>query len=121
MKAAASTNGKLPGGMHIAVGASVWVAKPLCARKAGHRLAECLTLRPRPVLRPRIPSRAQRAEGLDLVLVLHDQQVGKVQAGGLDLQQYLAGAWLGCGLLGPLQGLDPGWVVPCMHIVSPIF
>ena len=43
---------------------------------------------------------------LHLVLVLHDQQVGEIQAGGLDFNQHLARLGLGRGSFGPGQGVD---------------
>ena len=54
---------------------------------------------------------------LDLVLVLHNQQVGKVQGGCLDFNQHFAGFGHGCGQLLPDKGIYAGGVVakPGMH------
>ena len=98
--------------------------EPARARKTGHMLAHLEMfdtfahgLHHAGVFRARHKGQGR----LDLVFVLHDQQIGKVQAGSLDFQQHLAGAGLRCGLLGPFQCFDAGGggAEPCVHILSP--
>ncbi|MOA37885.1 hypothetical protein D3C78_1595140 [compost metagenome] len=50
----------------------------------------------------------ERQGRLDLVLVLHDQQVGEVQARRFDFNQHFAGLGHGGRHLRPLQGIDAG-------------
>ena len=54
---------------------------------------------------------------LHLVLVLHDQDVGEVQARGLDRDAHFAGLRLGRGQFLPDQGIDADGVLaqPGMH------
>ena len=66
-------------------------------------------------------ARHKRQRRLHLIFVLNDQNIGKVQAGSLDLQQHLARFGLGCGQLGPGQGVnaDRVFTEPGMHFESP--
>jgi hypothetical protein len=57
---------------------------------------------------------------LHLVLVLHDQQIGEIQAGRLDFEQHLPGARRGRGQLRPLQLVYARGrgAKPSVHVVS---
>ncbi len=96
MKAAASTWPKPSGsGMHSAAGASVWVPKPPVPDRQATFWPTFRCVTPSPTACDDAGVFGARHEGqgrLHLVLVLHDQQVGKVQARRLDLDQHLARA-----------------------------
>ena len=123
MKAAASSKAKPGGsGMHSAAAATqAWVPKPPVPPKAATASAD---LQVRHAVADRLDhagvlgARHEGQRRLDLVLVLHDQQVGEVEARGLDLDQHLAGLGLGRRQLLPLQRLDADRVLakPCMHV-----
>jgi hypothetical protein len=59
---------------------------------------------------------------LDLVFVLHDQQVGEIQAGRLDFNQDFAGLGLGRRQFFPGQGVYAGGIFtkPGLHERSPM-
>ena len=99
-------------------------AKAARARQAGHVLAYLQVGHPfahglhgTGIFRARHKGQG----GFHLVLVLHDQQVGEIQARRLDLDQHLARFGLGGGQLLPGEGVNAGRVLakPCMHHQSP--
>ncbi|MCY1536104.1 hypothetical protein D9M68_715460 [compost metagenome] len=93
------------------------------AAEAGHALAHLQVLHA-------FPHRAHDARvfgarhkgqgGFHLVLVLHDQQIGEIQAGGLDFNQHFARLGLGGRQFFPHQGFDADRVFaqPGLHVVS---
>ena len=60
----------------------------------------------------------KRQRRLDLVFVLHDQQVGEIQARRLDFDQHFARPGLRRGQFGPAQGVNAGggFTKPGMHV-----
>ncbi len=100
-------------------------AKAAGAAQAGHALAHLQVLHAfahRAHHTGVLGTRHKRQRGLHLVLVLHDQQIRKVQARGLDLDQHLTGLGLGRGQFFPGQGVDAHGVFaePGMHGVSSV-
>ena len=98
-------------------------AKTAGARQAGHALAD---LEVGDAFAHRLDTASvfgtrHKGQGrLHLVLVLHDQQVGEVQTGGLDGDAHLSGARHRRGQLFPGQGVDTDRVFtePGMHNFS---
>jgi hypothetical protein len=95
-------------------------AKPAGATQAGHGLSnlEVLDAFTHRANHPGVFRARHKGQGrLHLVFVLHDEQVGEIQAGGLYLDQDFTGLGFGGGQLGPFQGFDADGVFtqPSMH------
>ena len=97
-----------------------------CAMQANHRLAN-LEMRDSfadsfdHARKLRARHKGQRR--LELVFVLHDQRVRKIQAGSLDRHAHFASLGLRRGQFFPLERIDAGGVVaePSFHDESPLF